>query len=128
MLEDMTLEFSSGIPVYKQIINRVQTEVAAGNLRGGDRLPTIRQLTASLNINPNTVAKAYRELEMSGVITSQRGNGSFVRPSTAKAAGLSKADKAAKLNELYERMKSEASAFGISEAEVWGFVMKESEP
>jgi GntR family transcriptional regulator len=126
MLQDMTLEFNSGIPVYKQIINRVRTEVASGSLNDGDRLPTIRKLTEQLNINPNTVAKAYRELELSGVIISQRGNGSFIRLGSVPEAGLSAAEKTAKLSALYERMKSEASGFGISEAEVHSYINERS--
>lgn len=126
MLENLTLEFNSGIPVYKQIINRVRTEVAAGNLSDGDRLPTIRKLTDLLNVNPNTVAKAYRELELAGVILSQRGNGSFIRGGASKTeAGLSDDEKSSKLGELYERLKSEASGFGISEAEVRSYILKQ---
>lgn len=102
----------------------MRTEVAAGGLREGDRLPTIRKLTAQLNVNPNTVAKAYRELELSGVIFSQRGNGSFIRQSADQGTVLSDTAKSAKLTELYERMKSEAAGFGISELEVGQYILK----
>ncbi|MEJ1972083.1 MAG: GntR family transcriptional regulator [Lacunisphaera sp.] len=73
-----SVEFHSGIPVYKQIIHQVQTAITAGGLKEGDRLPTIRALHQQLNVNPNTVAKAYRELEHLGLIATERGSGCFV--------------------------------------------------
>ena len=86
----------------------VRTEVATRSLSDGDRLPTIRKLTEQLNINPNTVAKVYRELELSGVIISQRGNGSFIRLGVDREAGLSavensKAEGALRANEVLNK-------------------------
>jgi len=115
---DFTIEFHSGIPVYRQIINRIQADIAAGTLKEGDRLPTIHALTDRLGVNPNTVAHAYREMELTGVIASQRGNGSFVRGTNARGIQLAAAEKEAKLDTLYGRMKAEASSFGISETEI----------
>ncbi len=80
LLQNWVIEFDSGIPVYKQIIHRISGAVAQGALREGDRLPTIRALHEALNINPNTVAKAYRELELKGMISAERGSGCFVAP------------------------------------------------
>ena len=62
MTANWSIDFSSGIPVYKQIINTICTAVSSGKLRQGEKLPTIKELTQQLNVNPNTVAKAYREL------------------------------------------------------------------
>src|ERR1019366_4623031 len=78
-LEQWQIEYKSGIPVYRQIINQACAAVAAGAFKPGDQLPTIRALSERLNVNPNTVAKAYRELELKGVIVSERGSGSFVQ-------------------------------------------------
>ena len=122
MIEGMVLEFDSGIPVYKQIINRVRTEVASGNMAGGDKLPTIRKLTEILKITPNTVAKAYRELELSGVIVSKCGRGSFISESAKQENELSKAEKENKITQLFERLMSEASGFGISEDDVMDYL------
>src|SRR5688500_19955129 len=66
------LEFHSGIPVYMQIMHHVQAAVAAGRLKEGDQLPTIRALREKLEVNPNTVAKAYRELQHLGIITAEQ--------------------------------------------------------
>ena len=93
-----TLEFHSGIPVYKQIIHHVQAAVAAGRLTEGNQLPTIRALHEKLGVNPNTVAKAYRELQYLGVITVEHGTGCYIAPAPAlKAPTLSSKQKKAKL-------------------------------
>lgn len=72
------LDLHSGVPVYRQIIDQVVGGIAAGTLVGGDQLPTIRQLAVDLSINPNTVIRAYRELEIRGVLETQQGTGTFV--------------------------------------------------
>jgi|SRR5205807_1330166 len=72
------LDVHSGVPVYRQIIDQVIGGVAAGGLVGGDQLPTVRQLAVDLSINPNTVIRAYRELEIRGVLETQQGTGTFI--------------------------------------------------
>lgn len=111
------LEFHSGIPVYKQIIHHVQAAVAAGRLTEGDQLPTIRALHEKLNVNPNTVAKAYRELQHLGVISAEHGSGCYVAP-TAAPADLPARKKKAKLIELCTRFAAEARSHGISFDEI----------
>ena len=73
------LNFKSGKPVYLQMVDQVKTAAAAGTLRPGDPLPTIRPLAEELRVNRNTVAKAYAELESQGVIETLAGKGCFVR-------------------------------------------------
>ncbi len=68
----------SGEPVYRQLIRQTTHAVATGVLRPGDQLPTVRDLAATLGINPNTVARAYRELEQAGTIETAAGRGSFI--------------------------------------------------
>lgn len=72
------LDLQSGVPIYRQIIDQVRGGVARGALGAGDQLPTVRQLSVDLAINPNTVARAYRELEMAGVVVKRRTNGTYV--------------------------------------------------
>src|SRR5438094_5344222 len=72
------LDLKSGVPVYRQIIDQVLVAVASGTLAGGDQLPTVRQLAVDLSINPNTVVRAYRELEIRGILTTHQGTGTFV--------------------------------------------------
>jgi GntR family transcriptional regulator len=69
---------TSNVPIYLQIVDAVQQLVAAGQLKPGDQLPTVRQLAVDLRINPNTVARAYLELDRKGVISSQQGRGTYV--------------------------------------------------
>ena len=109
------LEFHSGIPVYMQIIHHVQAAVASGQLKEGDQLPTIRALREKLEVNPNTVAKAYRELQHLGIITAQHGSGYFVAEGAmSRLPALSTKEKKAKLEELCRRISAEARGHGIS--------------
>src|ERR1035438_7655134 len=72
------LDPRSGVPVYRQIIDQVMGGMAAGTLAGGHQLPTVRQVAVDLSINPNTVVRAYRELEIRGVLETQQGTGTFI--------------------------------------------------
>ncbi len=74
----LTLDSSSGVPFYRQIIQLIEHAILSGKLAPGDKLPTIRALAIELKINPNTIAKAYGELELRGVVTTQVGSGTFV--------------------------------------------------
>ena len=73
------INFKSGKPVYLQLVDQVKTAVAAGAMKSGDALPSIRPLAEELRVNRNTVAKAYTELENQGVIETLAGKGCFVR-------------------------------------------------
>ena len=72
------LDLKSGVPVYRQLIDQVLAAIATGALRPGDRLPTVRQVAVDLTINPNTVVRAYKELEIRGVLNTQQGTGTFI--------------------------------------------------
>lgn len=72
------LDMGSGVPVYRQLIDQVQGGIAATALISGDQLPTVRQVAVDLAINPNTVLRAYRELEIRGVLETQQGTGTFI--------------------------------------------------
>ena len=72
------LDLHSGVPVYRQIIDQVRGGIASGLLSEGDQLPTVRQLAVDLAINPNTVVRAYRELELGGLLETHQGTGTFI--------------------------------------------------
>ncbi len=75
----MLLHISSdGLPIYQQIVDQIQCRIVSGQLRSGDELPTIRGLAEHLRVNPNTVARAYRELEHEGLVEKRRTTGTFV--------------------------------------------------
>lgn len=78
-----TVDPHTGVPIYLQLIDQVKRSVALGVLAPGERLPTVKQLATELTINPNTVARAYRDLERDGVIETSVGRGSFVRGNSA---------------------------------------------
>ena len=72
------LDLHSGVPVYRQLIDQVRGGIASGALAAGDQLPTVRQLAVDLEINPNTVVRAYRELELGGLLETHQGTGTFI--------------------------------------------------
>jgi GntR family transcriptional regulator len=122
LLEQWQVEYHSGIPVYRQIINLACAAVAAGWFKTGDQLPTIRALSERLKVNPNTVAKAYRELELKGIIVSERGSGSFIQaPPPAPAAR----EKKASLKKIYDRLLAEAASSGLTQSELLTYIKQQ---
>ena len=79
------LDHRSGVPFYRQIIDQILGGIATGSLQVGEQLPTVRALAVELKVNLNTVAKAYKELEIRGVLTTQQGSGTFVAAVTVEA-------------------------------------------
>src|SRR6185436_20655868 len=94
------LDAASGVPFYRQIIEQVLLAVADGRLKPGSQLPTVRQLAVDLSINLNTVAKAYREMEIRGIVETQQGTGTFI---AARKAGRRTAERDKALQLLLEQ-------------------------
>src|SRR6185503_19740781 len=107
----ITLDSRSGVPVYRQIIDRVTAGIARGAIRGGEQLPTVRQLAVDLSINPNTVIRAYRELEIRGIIDTQQGTGTFV---SEDSPAPDKAERQRLLSQLAGECAARAGAMGIT--------------
>ncbi len=108
---DIRLDEYSGVPVYRQIIDQIRGGVASGALLTGDQLPTVRQLAVDLSINPNTVVRAYRELELSGLLDSSQGMGTFIR--TQEIEG-SQQERARQLSQIVTDAVARAGAAGFS--------------
>lgn len=89
------LDHRSGVPAYLQVAQQVEQALRLGRLRPGDQLPTVKELVGSLTINPNTVVKAYRELEQRGLVEGRPGQGTFVRESLPGPSGPSSREQAA---------------------------------
>ena len=121
VFDQWQIEYNSGTPVYRQIINQVCMAVSLGAFKPGDQLPTIRALHERLNVNPNTVAKAYRELELKGIIVSERGSGSFIKAQPALPAPDAR-EKKAMLKNFYHRLLAEAAGSGLTESELLTFI------
>ncbi len=105
------LDLESGVPVYRQIIDQVHAARASGSIGPGERLPTVRQLAVDLRVNPNTVVRAYRELELTGVITTHQGTGTFL---TEVPVERSDVEKRRKLDQLVGEFVSRAGREGLT--------------
>jgi GntR family transcriptional regulator len=75
---NFTLDNANGAPIYRQIIQQIEYAILSGRMRPGDRLPTIRSLAVDLKTNPNTIARAYGELEIRGILATQVGSGTYI--------------------------------------------------
>src|SRR3954471_20522406 len=103
------LESRSGVPTYLQIVQQVRQAVRLGILSPGDQLPTVKEVVSSLTINPNTVLRAYRELDLEGVVEGRRGVGPFVREQPPPLS----ADAVERLRAELQRWAAEARAAGV---------------
>jgi GntR family transcriptional regulator len=112
---EFRLDLRSGVPVYRQIIDQVRAGIASGTLIVGDQLPTVRQLAVDLAINPNTVLRAYRELELGGFLETQQGTGTFI---TQKRLQRDEAERARQLSQLAGEFLSRAGAAGFTAEEL----------
>jgi GntR family transcriptional regulator len=112
---DFSIDPKSGVPFYRQIIERVKYGIARGLLAPGDQLPTVRQLAADLSVNPNTVIRAYREMEIEGVLDTQQGSGTFVgnhRPE------IDELERSRMLDQIITEFLARASNYGLTLTEV----------
>jgi GntR family transcriptional regulator len=109
------LDLHSGMPVYRQIMDQVRGGIASGALTPGDQLPTVRQLAVDLEINPNTVVRAYRELEFGGLIDTQQGTGTFI---SAQKLKRSDAQRDRQLAQIVGDCVSRAGAAGFTVEEL----------
>ena len=116
-----SLDLKSGVPVYRQIIDQVSGGIAAGALREGDQLPTVRQLAVDLAINPNTVIRAYRELEIRGVLETQQGTGTFISRQNGQPDD---GERLRRLEQLAGECAARAGAEGFTVAQLIGRLEK----
>jgi GntR family transcriptional regulator len=105
------LDMHSGVPVYRQIIDQVRGGIASGALEAGFQLPTVRQLAVDLAINPNTVVRAYRELELGGLLETQQGTGTFIAEQKMHRGA---AERVRQLRQMVADCVSRAGAAGFS--------------
>jgi GntR family transcriptional regulator len=109
------LDSHSGVPVYRQLIDQVQGALATGVLSTGDQLPTVRRVAVDLAINPNTVVRAYREMELRGILDTQQGTGTFVAENRAQP---SKSEQSRLLSQLVTEFVARAGAAGFKVADL----------
>jgi GntR family transcriptional regulator len=112
---NLRINFSSGVPIYLQLMEQIKHAVATGAIRASEQLPTIRKIAEELTMNPNTVARAYRELEREGIVEVRHGLGVFVagpQSSTTKTAEIRKA------GEVLRIAMEKGMALDLSESEL----------
>jgi GntR family transcriptional regulator len=107
----LLLDLHSGMPVYRQIMDQVRGAIASGALMPGDQLPTVRQLAVDLEINPNTVVRAYRELELGGLLATHQGTGTFISAQKMKRAD---AERDRQLTQIVADCVARAGAAGFT--------------
>jgi len=113
----LTVDTRSGVPIYLQIIEQIKRSVALGVLAPGEQLPTVKQMALDLTINPNTVARAYQELERDEVIETARGRGSFVRSNGVAQSSAHAAANDVVAEALMQAVR-EAKSVGLTSAQV----------
>ena len=111
MTIEINLDLKSGVPFYRQVIDQVKAAIATESLSPGDRLPTVRQLAVDLSINPNTVSRAYTELELTGLVETQMGSGTFVGSRKVKPNDV---ERRRMLDQLCQEFLSRASTLGFT--------------
>jgi len=109
----LNLNAASGVPLYIQLMDQVKHAIETGAMRAGDQLPSVRQMAEDLVINPNTVARAYRELEHEGAIELRHGAGAFIRESIVPRAKLMQ-----KAQAVVRSTLDQLESFDLGEAEI----------
>ncbi|MFY9252586.1 MAG: GntR family transcriptional regulator [Fuerstiella sp.] len=104
-----------GVPIYLQVVNQIKYLVAAGRLSGGDELPAIRTLAETLIVNPNTIARAYRELEHAGIVEKRRTAGTFV---TDQGSPLARKERMKILTERVDQLLAESEQMNVGLEEI----------
>jgi GntR family transcriptional regulator len=116
---EFTLDPKSGVPYYRQIILQVEMAVASGRFITGDQLPTVRSLAVDLKVNPNTVARAYSEMEIRGIVNTQQGTGTFI---SDKKIELSEVERERVLSEIARSIITKANSYGFSIEEILDYL------
>jgi len=112
---NFTLDYSSGVPIYRQIIDQIRFGIVSGQLKLGEQLPTVRALAVELKVNLNTVSKAYKELEIKNILETQQGTGTFICKTDHLVPDKEREDK---LKEICTQFSSVAFSYGFSIDEV----------
>ncbi len=113
----ISVDLKSGVPIYRQIIDQVKSAIATGALGPGDRLPTVRQLSVDLSVNPNTVSRAYTELELTGLVETHMGSGTFIGD---KRVERDEIEHRRLLDQLCQEFLSRASSHGFTLDDILG--------
>jgi len=109
------LDVKSGVPFHRQIVDQIKYGIASKRLLGGEQLPTVRELAVHLQINPNTVRKAYSELEILGILNTQQGTGTFVGN---KEVQIDKTEREQMLEQICSELVARGNQYGFTLKEI----------
>jgi len=123
-LVQLHISSHDGVPIYLQIVNQVKYLVASGRLEPGHELPPIRTLAEQLLVNPNTVARAYRELELAGIVTKRRTAGTYV---SETASPLARRERLKIVTERIDALLAEARQMSIDSDELMELIQERDE-
>jgi len=117
------MKFDETRPIYIQIMENLKSKIARGELKPGDKLPSVRELSGKIGVNPNTIARAYSELEREGVIMTRRGQGTYVTDDPRKVTEIREEMAASALSTFLESLR----ALGLSRDEILSLIAKKLE-
>lgn len=109
------MDFNENLPIYIQIMDYIKSQISSGELKEGDKLPSVRDLSKKLKVNPNTIQRTYQELEREAIVFTQRGMGTFV----TEDSDLIKTLKKGTVNELVEKFVKDMNSLGYSKDELF---------
>ena len=112
---EFRIDRKSGVPYYRQIIEQIKYSIARGALQPGEQLPTVRQMAVDLSLNPNTVIRAYRELEIEKILDTQQGSGTFVGH---KRPEIDRLERRRMLDQIVNELLARASSYGFTAQDV----------
>ena len=112
---EFKLDLKSGVPFHRQIVDQIRYGIASDRLMPGEQLPTVRELAVNLQVNPNTVRKAYSELEILGILDTQQGTGTFVSDQQVK---IGEAEKERMLHQICDELVARGHQYGFTLREI----------
>ena len=121
---EFKLDIKSGVPFYRQIVDQIRYAIASKRLMPGEQLPTVRDLAVQLEINPNTVRKAYSELEILGVLDTQQGTGTFVSNMQIE---ITNSDKDRMLGQICDELIARGQQYNLTLKEIYEHMQRRIE-
>jgi len=112
---EFKLDLKSGVPFHRQIVDQIRYGIASNRLMPGEQLPTVRELAVHLQVNPNTVRKAYSELEILGILDTQQGTGTFVSDQKVK---IGEDEKKRMLRQICDELVARGNQYGFTLREI----------
>jgi len=121
---EFKLDIKSGVPFYRQIVDQIRYGIASGHLLPGEQLPTVRDLAVRLEINPNTIRKAYSELEILGILDTQQGTGTFI---AHKEIEITESERDRMLGQICDELIARGQQYNLTLKEIFEHLQRRYE-